>query len=271
MALPNYKLTGNRSAQPVYVEDATSAYRQKTLSSISAVYGTDAPPSIIISLRAGVFARAGSFSRTYFQLSKCSSCPAGMTSLDGAKSAQECFCGLYTYYNYATGKCEDVRTSCGENEFISRLHTPTSDTQCRPCPMCPLGFYRDTSKDPCLKTEFRDPAAPPVCLPCDTCSPGSYIDPSSCWLDATSKSVRCIPCGYCPDMHNIVGTYCPGTTRYNTQSCQKCTASCPDGMYISDQVQRCNGKMWTTPTFTSDAPFDASNSAECVQCGGCPG
>ena len=84
MALPNYRLTGNRSAQPVYVEDATSAYKQKTLSSISAVYGTDAPPSIIISLRAGVFARAGSFSRTYFQLSKCSSCPAGMTSSDGA-------------------------------------------------------------------------------------------------------------------------------------------------------------------------------------------
>ncbi len=145
----------------------------KALSSISELYGAGAPPSVIMSLKAGFFSGVGSQQlRTYYQLRKCSPCPYGMTSIPPATSVDQCKCDTFQYFDFATGSCKDVRGSCGVDEYIVREYTPTSDTQCLPCPVCPIGFYR--APGDCLSNKLRSFTAPPVCIACDDCPPKYY-------------------------------------------------------------------------------------------------
>jgi hypothetical protein len=94
-------------------------------------------------------------------------------------------------------------------------------------------------------------------------------DPLSCDGTGSYDTTKCISCKECSDMHALVGTPCTGASTYDSQSCQKCTATCPVGMYIKWDVERCNGKHWATVFSPSDRPFDPAS--ECVPCGGCPG
>jgi hypothetical protein len=145
------------------------------LSSISELYGAGAPPSVIMSLRVGVFVGVGSsLLRTYYQLRKCSQCPSGMTSIPGATSVDQCQCDTYYYFDYATRSCKEAKRSCNQDEYVVAWYTPTSDTQCLQCPACPIGFYRKS--DNCLRDKLRSYAKPPECLPCmpDGCLYGSY-------------------------------------------------------------------------------------------------
>jgi hypothetical protein len=112
---------------------------------------------------------------------------------------------------------------------------------------------------------YRNPSTPAVCNLCTGCDPGFYINLVRCNFQGNYPGTKsdCIPCHTCKEMQTIVGPVCPGTTVRNTQSCWDCTASCPDGTYISPHVERCNG-------MTRGSATEPFGSSDCTPCPGCP-
>lgn len=261
---------GNRAPQqPVLVESSSSSvYVRQSLASISSVYSVQYAPKLIFTLLSALYVQmvdASSSRPMFYQLGRCSACPVGKTSARGAVSLGDCYCEPGTYWSYAASRCQPARTECKPAEFISVQATHFSDIECMPCPACRIGYYRDQSD--CVNTLWRDPMKPVFCRQCTGCgSPGYYIDPQKCDPTQTTdtKPSDCKPCNNCGLMETIVGTLCPGNTVYNTQSCQKCIATCPAGTYIADDVTRCNGQTWGP----GDVPFNPAT--ECVPCGSCP-
>jgi hypothetical protein len=246
------------------------SYKQGTLQSISSLYNTNFGARLLFTFYGEMYVQIEEGSNTFSKMGKCSDCPDGKTSPSGATSVYECVCGSSTYFSYETGKCEIVKESCPEGQFFSRDSTETSDRECLPCPVCPLGFYRDP--EDCKSNRVRDPSLPARCVKCESCQPGQYINPLRC-NGANSHSSRgvndyCLPCGgKCKDMQNIVGDPCLGKTIYNSQSCQQCTASCPVGMTISTNTERCSGNSWKQNELSSVAAFDPLT--ECTPCDPC--
>jgi hypothetical protein len=180
---PNEIQSGQRTGQAIFVESSTLYYKKHALLSISEIYGSGSPPSVIMSLAAGVFLGVGSSSlRSYYQLRKCSQCPFGMTSIQGATSVDQCKCDTGWYFDYQTLSCKEAKQSCGQNEYVVAWNTPTSDTQCLPCPSCPIGTYRDAND--CLRDKLRSYTQEPVCHPClpNGCDYGFYKVSDFCHL-----------------------------------------------------------------------------------------
>jgi hypothetical protein len=262
-------LTGERDTgrqQPILVESDASTTVQRTLSSISIAYGVHRPPSLIFTISSGLYVRLDPFSSTYHQLGTCTQCPMGKTSDDGAASVSDCYCNAGTFFDGGSGLCKPVRGRCVEGEYLALEPTPYNDRECLPCPVCPLGYYRDPTD--CVPSQRRDPMKPILCLVCDNCPPGMYIDTQKCRPDGSRNhdpARDCRSCDVCDPMQTVVGTRCTGLTTYNTQSCQKCTGTCPMGTYIAPQTERCNGRTMGPP----DAPFDPVT--ECIPCDECDG
>ena len=234
MHATSYVPSGQRVLSCVAVEGSGSRYARGTLQSISILYGIgEGWIQLLFSLYGGLYARLDSQS-SWQSVVSCTQCPAGKTSVRGqAQSLYDCFCEPWTYLSYATGSCEPVTRKCPEGQYISRLHTTTSDIQCLPCPVCPLGYYRDRAD--CLPDRWRDASLPAKCIPCATCDPGYYLDASKCnpaGIYGSVKSQDCRSCNsICGDMENIVGIPCSGRAIYNTQSCQRCISTCPAGEF----------------------------------------
>ena len=262
-------LTGERDTgrqQPILVVSDRSTNIHSTLSSISTSFAVHRQPSLIFTLSSGLYVRLDPSSSTYHQLATCTQCPQGKTSDGGASSAGDCYCNPGTFLDGASGQCQPVRSRCVEGEFLAVEATPYRNRECLPCPVCPLGYYRDPSD--CIPSQYRDPMKPLLCNACASCPPGMYIDTQKCRPHATSNhdpSRDCIPCDVCDPMYTVVGTRCSGLTTYNTQSCQRCTGTCPVGTSIAPQTQRCNGRTTGPP----DAPFDPVT--ECLPCEECDG
>lgn len=124
---------------------------------------------------------------------------------------------------------------------------------------------------------YRNPLLPAKCHPCPSCGGGNYINTKVCRPDSTSGTPGCLSCNtlcsggectsFCNEGENIVGVPCSGSTTYNTQSCQKCTSTCPVGTTIASHVQRCSGQVWKVSETSSTAPFDPDS--ECTTCPPC--
>jgi hypothetical protein len=267
----------DRAVQPVSVALGGSASMRRVLSTLLTSYDADAPPRLLFTLYGPLFyATASSWlslglppptATTFRSAYPCSACPAGTTTLQpGARSIDECQCPQWFYYDYASASCKPQTPSCKAGEFKSRDATPTSDIECLPCPACPYGSYRKPGD--CVPNAYRDPFLPAQCVQCQSCVTGYYINPERCDASSTEGprgvlGTDCIKCPGCKPMETISGSICPGNTLYSTQSCQKCTASCPDGSYISSAVERCSGTTRGSPT----DPFDPAT--ECIECQPC--
>lgn len=262
----------DRRWQPVKLSLAVSpsSGMRRLFAGLTTVYDLDTPPEMFFGLYGTLFVRdAATTTRghVYREAYRCAACPAGTTTrLPGAQSAEECRCPLDFFYDYASSSCKRVSDSCGAGEFIVVKATATSDIVCAKCPACARGTYRDPTD--CQPNQLRPLLAPAKCVACPSCPPGYYINPETCNASSSVApkgivGIDCLPCPGCKEGETIAGTICPGTTLWNTQSCQKCTASCPDGTYISRSTERCSGT-------TRGSPTDPLNpETECVLCEPC--
>jgi len=256
--------SGERMAIPILVEDPLrSAYAGRLYRSISVLYSTQSYAELVFTVQDGLYARYAWLSMAFWPLAECASCPAGLTSNAGSTNVDQCSCLENFYLDLAGMKCVPVRASCGANEYVFSTNTRTSDKICQACPACPVGTYRNPLF--CRPDAGLDFSVVERCIPCSRCAPGTYIDPAKCSGRGTADIDRardCVACRTCAVMQTIVQR-CPGSTTYDTQRCQECTAKCPYSMYINPRVERCSGL--TTGSATD--PFD--KVTECMQCAGC--
>lgn len=256
---------GDRRVKGVPLATAGSSGMRRLFSGLATAYDLDTPPEFFFGLYGTLYVREGS---SYRDAYRCSTCPAGTTTrVEGALTVEECQCPTSYYFDYGSSSCKRVSDSCAAGEFIAVESTPTSDIVCAKCPSCPRGTYRDLAD--CQPNKLRPALAPAKCIACPSCAPGYYINPETCNASSAVAprgivGVDCLPCPGCKVGETISGTLCPGSTLWSTQSCQKCTASCPDGTYISSATERCSGLTRGSPT----DPFNPG-AGECVPCEPC--
>lgn len=271
--IPGARSAGDRRVKGISVAGSSSSGgMRRLLSGLATAYDLDTPPTFFFGLYGTLYvyddqAMVVGYREGY----RCSTCPAGTTTrLEGARSAEECQCPSQDYYfDFGTSSCRRVSDSCAAGEFIAVEATATSDIVCAKCPSCPRGTYRDVAD--CQPNRPRSVLAPAKCIACPVCPPGHYINPETCNASSSVApsgrvGVDCLPCPGCKVGETISGTLCPGTTLWSTQSCQRCTATCPDGTYISSATERCSG---TSSRGSPTDPFDPET--ECVLCGPCTG
>ncbi len=262
--IPGARSVGDRRVMGVPLATGGSSGMRRLFSGLATAYDLDDPPDFFFGLYGTLYVREGS---VYRDAHRCSTCPAGTTTrLEGALSAEECRCPETHYFDYALSSCKRVSDSCATGEFIAVQATATSDIVCAKCPSCPRGTYRDVAD--CQPNKLRSALAPARCIACPSCGPGYYINPETCNASSAVAplgrvGVDCLRCPGCKVGETISGTLCPGSTLWSTQSCQKCTASCPDGTYISSATERCSGLTRGSPTDAYDA------ETECVPCEPC--
>lgn len=192
-----------------------------------------------------------------------------------------CRCPQEFYLNRTSGSCVPVRESCGYGSYASQPATPISDKQCTQCRKCPAGKFQTRAAE-CDGTRDYDPlirySEDGACQACSQCNPKTYLNPDSCngWGNANinpEDTSQCIPCRFCPDMH-IVKNQCPGTTTYDTQSCESCISYCSDNTYVNDNV--CDGYHFADvgiidPMDCAVCPRTCSSENFEVRVGGCTG
>lgn len=199
----------------------------------------------------------------------CEPCPEGLVS-DGAvaTSVQSCICPPGQFLNLSAGiiTCQDIRSSCGPDEYVTRDATSTSNKQCARCKPCPPGFFRvygicdgNQRVDPVDSMGVED-----ACRPCSSCPAGKYLAPDACDGTGGSNVVgdaqACLDCRLCPDMH-VVQNMCPGNTRFDTQNCTRCVSHCPFGTYVRLDV--CPGY-----TFSESSSIVVAED-HCIPCPSC--
>lgn len=262
---------GERNMQPILVESAEeSDYAGRGLQAVSRIMSSQSGAELVFTRYAGLYARMpGAAGESFRPASTCVPCPdPSMTSPRGSVSPYACVCKPGMYYNATRQACVRVRSECPANHFISRNATPYTDIQCSECPYCETGYYRDPGD--CLSYKYRDPSRAPKCHPCSRCPYGTYIPAERCSFKGTHDVNRseCVPCTACDAMEAIVGTPCTGASTYDTQSCARCTGTCPAGTVVGSSVRRCDGNTWAFTPDELGRPFDPAT--ECAACRECP-
>jgi hypothetical protein len=222
---------------------------------------------------------------TYQHIRPCP--PHSRTSTTNAHSIQDCFCDQDYYKEVDT--CQECKI-CGPGLLESHACNLTHNTVCRPCrETCAMGEWISKECDVQMGTDTE-------CSLCiDQGCPDEHFLEGGCSGTERNGHLQCRPCQSCPEDHYIVGysgcdkfgskntsdceecgancgsgthrtNRCPGTTKYDTETCETC-AACKVGEY---RDTGCDGTT-LSPAFTCATCDSCGNGTYIDSFNGCLG
>jgi hypothetical protein len=143
---------------------------------------------------------------------KCKLCPDGKTtSLEGTQSVESCFCGMNTFWNLQSKKCEN----CPSGTYFAYSSSKPEAKSASDCLPCPAGTAAVNSKQgggcrPCGQGLF---SASPKTASCSPCPVGT--------IAANVGSTECTACPAGTISFNVFAAQALGRKDMGTSCCPR--------------------------------------------------